>query len=302
MGVERGAPPEEIKKAYKKLARKYHPDYNPGDASAEENFKNVTAAYEEITSGRADSPQFSQQDTDFADSIINDIFSQFNFGRQSGFVSVQPVTITVKELCLGCRKTARIRSDGTCSSCSGIGAAPGDYVDCAACRGTGKSTFRQGFVTVSMGNCGTCRGVGRTINKKCSACSGRGQQLSEQDIEIDIPPGANGGNMHIAIGISRVAVPIQLIRDENFSVEGPNIRSKLVISLEQALFGCKIQVETVLGTKTVNIDPLGFGSAELRLRGLGMQTRQPGDHLLDVKVKMPEEAVRKKMKEALDEQ
>ena len=300
--MERGAPPEEIKKAYKKLARKYHPDYNPGDSAAEESFKQVTAAYEDITSGRADAPGPSRQDSDFADSIINDIFNQFNFGRQSGFAEVQPIVITVRELCLGCKKTTRVRSEGTCITCSGIGAAPGDYTDCGTCRGTGKATFRQGFVTVSMGNCTSCRGVGRTINKKCTSCAGRGQQITEQDVEVNIPPGANGGNIHVSVGAFRAPVQIQLLQDDVFSVEGNNVRSKINITLEQALFGCKIAVETVLGTKTVNIDPLGFGAAELRLRGLGIQTRQPGDHMLDVKVKMPDEAIRRKIKEALDEQ
>lgn len=295
--------PEDLKKAYKKLALKYHPDRNPGDAAAEEKFKQITAAYESITSGSA-GPTAAERE--FTDDMLNDLFGQFGFGfggrpgRSQAYAEVEPISISVQEYCTGSRQRASIRIDGPCGGCSGIGATLGNYTQCAPCRGTGKATYRQGFVTVSMGNCPACSGAGRSIKRPCDQCAGTGRSAQENRIEVDVPPGASNGIM-VHFGGARIGVPIIIKDDGEFKIEGPNIRSKVSITLEQALFGCKLQVNTALGQKTVSIDPLKFGSAELRLRGLGVQGQAPGDHMLDVRVTMPEDDVRRKIKEALDE-
>ena len=299
LGVSPETSQEEIKKAYKKLALKYHPDRNPGDAAAEDKFKEITAAYESITNGTA-GRSYGQP----TDDMLNDIFSQFGFDMRTRqqYASVDPIMLSVQEYATGADKTTRIRIDGSCRDCSGVGAAQGDYNDCGVCRGTGKATFRQGFVTVSMGNCSACRGVGRTIVRPCSKCSGSGRSMSDDTVEVRVPPGAGGGQLVVNFLGNRIGIPVGVVADPDLTVDGRNIRSKITISLHQALFGCKMQVETALGTKTVSIDPLKYGHAELRLRGLGVQGSNPGDHVLDVRVEMPDEATRKKVKEALDEQ
>lgn len=235
--------------------------------------------------------------------MLNDIFNQFGFNPRAPqqYAEMEPVGLTVKEYALGAEKKARIRVAGPCKTCSGIGAGPGGYVDCASCRGTGQVTFRQGFVTVSMGNCSACSGVGRTITQSCGTCSGAGRTTSDSIIDVIIPPGAGGGNIYVSFMGRRLGVPMFIQPDQDFTIDGLNIRSKVMLTLQQALFGCKIPIETVSGTKTVSIEPLKLGHAELRLRGLGVQGAKPGDHILDVRVTMPDEETRKKMKEALDE-
>jgi molecular chaperone DnaJ len=298
LGVSPETPQDEIKKAYKKLALKYHPDRNPGDEAAEEKFKEITAAYEATTKGTSNYGHGAS-----TEDMLNDIFNQFGFNPRAPqqYAEMEPVGLTVKEYALGAEKKARIRVAGPCKTCSGIGAGPGGYVDCASCRGTGQVTFRQGFVTVSMGNCSACSGVGRTITQSCGTCSGAGRTTSDSIIDVIIPPGAGGGNIYVSFMGRRLGVPMFIQPDQDFTIDGLNIRSKVMLTLQQALFGCKIPIETVSGTKTVSIEPLKLGHAELRLRGLGVQGAKPGDHILDVRVTMPDEETRKKMKEALDE-
>lgn len=302
LGVNPDTPPEEIKKAYKKLALKYHPDRNPGNAEAEEEFKRITSAYESITSGTA-GPTAAERE--FTDDMLNDIFGQFGFGhrqpRSTTYADIDSIKLSVREYCTGAKKRTRIKIDGPCNGCSGIGATVGNYAHCQQCRGTGKNTFRQGYITVSMGDCKACGGAGRTIKSACLTCSGSGRSSAENFIDIDIPPGACNG-IAVNYGGMRLGIPIEIIADPELMIEGPNIRSKINITLPQALFGCKIQVQTALGEKTVSIDPLKFGTAELRLRGLGVQGQHAGDHMIDVRVTMPDDDVRKKIKEALDEQ
>lgn len=303
LGVNPGTPQEEIKKAYKKLALKYHPDRNPGNSEAEEKFKSITAAYEAINSGNAGP---TAAESEFTNDMLNDLFGQFGFGfgqrpsRQQSYADVEPISITVQEYCTGSRQKTRIKIDGPCSACSGVGATVGNYIQCAPCRGTGKATYRQGFVTVSMGNCPVCSGAGRSIKKACDQCAGTGRSSQDNSIEVDIPPGISNGVM-VNFGGARIGIPINIKNNTDLLIEGNNVRSKVTINLEQALFGCKLQVQTALGIKTVAIDPLKFGAAELRLRGLGVQGPNPGDHMLDVKVMMPEEDVKRKIKEALNE-
>ena len=304
LGVSPGTPPEEIKKAYKKLALKYHPDRNPGDAEAEEQFKQITAAYESINSGTA-GPTASERE--FTDDMLNDIFSQFGFGfnggrqRNASYAEVDPIRLSVSEYCVGSRQRVRLKIDGPCTPCSGVGAAAGNYAHCSQCRGSGQATFRQGFVTVSMGSCQACRGAGKNIKVACEHCAGSGRAAQESFLDIEVPPGAGGG-VTVNYGGARLGIPVEVSKDDDLQIEGMNIRSRINISLSQALFGCKLQVKTALGSKTVSIDPLKYGSAELRLRGLGVQGAHPGDHMLDVRVTMPEDDIRRKIKEALDEQ
>lgn len=224
LGVARGADAEEIKKAYRKLALKYHPDRNEGSAESEERFKEVTEAYEVLRDPekRATYDRFGEQGLkrgagggagfggfDFSDAIevfmrdfggfgaFEEVFGQRRGGRRSRAQKGQTLRvrlpITLLEVAQGVTKRIRVAVLDQCGKCSGSGAEPGSQPTvCTGCEGTGeqrqvqRSVFGQ-FVTV--GPCQQCGGEGRVIDKPCSACRGDGRVRSERDLEVEVPPG-----------------------------------------------------------------------------------------------------------------
>ncbi|GAB5389769.1 MAG: molecular chaperone DnaJ [Alphaproteobacteria bacterium] len=230
LGVEKGASADEIKKSYRKLAMKYHPDRNPDDAQAEAKFKQVGEAYEVLKDDqkRAAYDQFGSAafdgtggfgggggggagagfdgfGRDFAD-VFDEMFGDFMGGGGGGTGRRQGqgrqargqdmrfnMEITLEEAFRGAQKTITVPGSEACSSCRGSGAAGGAAPEtCHSCNGVGRVRVQQGFFTIER-TCPTCSGTGKVIKEKCGPCSGKGRVRKEKSLQVNIPAGVEDG-------------------------------------------------------------------------------------------------------------
>ena len=221
LGLNKGASDDEIKKAYRQNAKKYHPDLHPGDKAAEEKFKEVNEAYEVLSDKekKARYDQFGHAGVDpnygagaggyggnpFNGGIdIDDIFSSFfgGFGGNRGRSANRPqrgsdvnaaVTITFEEAAKGCKKSVTYNSVSSCDECHGTGAAAGSQPKtCSACGGSGRVTINQTTpfgVMQTQRSCDACHGTGKIIDNPCRKCSGSGRQRKSRTVDISIPAG-----------------------------------------------------------------------------------------------------------------
>lgn len=231
LGVDKNASADDIKKAYRKLAKQYHPDLNKDNPEAAEKFKSINEAYEVLsdetkrknydTYGSADGPSFNgfggntSGFGDFSDfggfsGGFEDIFNMFTggFGGQRTSSANAPlngsdirvkVTLTFVEAALGCKKVFNVSRDETCSHCSGTGAKNGtDYTTCKECGGSGQVRYTQDTILgrmVTQGTCKSCGGTGKSIKNKCEHCGGLGHKMNNVDIEVNIPAGVDDGEV-----------------------------------------------------------------------------------------------------------
>lgn len=227
LGIQKGAGKDEIKKAYRKLARKFHPDLNPGNAEAEKKFKEINEAYE-ILSDDAKKKKYDQfgwaafeqggpgpggfqggfggfEGFDFGRGGVGgfeDIFSSFFGGGMGGTTQAGPrqgqdmemvMDISLDEAVEGVVRPVTYRRDAPCSSCNGTGAERGQVTTCNVCGGSGKVQSSQGFFR-QVQVCPTCHGEGRTASKPCSACRGAGSVPGTESIKVKIPAGVDSGS------------------------------------------------------------------------------------------------------------
>ena len=229
LGVSKGASDDEIKKAYRKLAKKYHPDVNPGDQAAEAKFKEVNEAYSILSDKekRARYDQFGHAGVDpnygaggpgggfgfdMGDTDLGDIFGSFfggGFGGFGGSSSARRngpqkgeslranLTITFEEAAFGCEKEINLNRSEECEACHGSGCEPGTTAEtCPDCRGTGVVRVQQrtgGFAFSSTAACARCRGTGKIIHSPCKACSGSGSVKKSKRVTVSIPAGIDDG-------------------------------------------------------------------------------------------------------------
>jgi len=307
LGVDRGASADEIKKAYRKLAMKYHPDRNQGDKDAERKFKEVSEAYEALKDPekRAAYDRFGHAafeqggpgpggfdfnfTTSFADAF-EDLFGEFMGGghRRSGPQGAMRgsdlrynMEITLEEAFRGKRAKLRVPSMVICGDCGGTGAAEGARPEaCPTCRGIGKIRTQQGFFTVER-TCPACQGAGRVIKNPCRTCRGSGRVQREKTLSVNIPPGVEDGTRIRLAGEGeaglRGAPPGDLyifltIKPHRvFQRDGLNIHCRVPIPMVTAALGGTIEVPTIDGGRArVNIPPGTQTGHQFRLKGKGM--------------------------------
>lgn len=310
LGVSRTASDQEIKKAYRRLALKFHPDRNPGDHAAEERFKEAAEAYAVLADGdkRARYDRFGHAGVsgatgpgaagfdpsifaEFSDIFggLGDIFgfgdvfggARRRTGPQRGADLRYDMEISFEQAAMGAETTVQVPRRETCESCRGSGAAPGTSPStCPQCRGTGQLRYQQGFFTVAR-TCGTCRGTGRVISKPCAACHGVGGVERKRKLTVKIPAGiASGQRLRLhgegeagALGgpPGDLYVVIHVPEHPLFKRDGNDLYCELPVSFPVLAIGGEIQVPVVDGgTERLKI-PEGTQSGTLfRLRHKGM--------------------------------
>ncbi len=286
LGLKKGASDDEIKKAYRQLAKKYHPDLNPGDAEAEKNFKEVNEAYSVLS----DADKKSKYDAyghaafeqggfgggsgfggfggmDFGD--VGDIFSSF-FGGGSARRSNGPVqggdrearvTLTFEEAARGCKKDINFNRVEKCSKCDGTGAAPGtSKKTCSKCGGTGSIRVQQRTpfgVMQSTRTCPDCGGTGKIIEKPCPDCNGSGQNVKRKSLEVSVPAGIDDGQEIVLRGQGDAGknggpngdlyITVSVKKHAFFERDGADIYCDVPVDYAEAVLGATIKVPTLDG-------------------------------------------------------
>lgn len=310
LGLQKGASEADIKKAYRQMAKKYHPDLNPGDKTAEEKFKEVGEAYEVLSDSekRARYDQFGHAgvdpnygaggagsyNVDFGD--LGDIFSSFFGGGFGGGRSNpnaprrgadirQSVMLSFEEAAKGCRKEVSYKRVETCNECGGTGAKPGTSPKtCPDCNGTGYVRVNQRTpfgVIQSQHACEKCRGTGKIIEQKCSKCSGMGKVRVTSTKTVDFPAGVDEGQQVRVTGAGDqgsnggstgdLFVEVGIRPHPIFERDGYDVHMEQPISYGQAVLGADIEVPTLDGNVKIKI-PAGTQPGDInRMQGKGIQ-------------------------------
>lgn len=324
--VEKGATGDEIKRAYRKLAKKYHPDLNPNDSEAEKNFKEVNAAYEVLSDDnkRARYDRFGHEGVNgqggaggfggFGD-IFEDIFDIFGggFGGQSQYKRTGPqrgsdlrynLTIEFEEAIFGVEKEIKIRRTESCSTCQGTGAKAGTHKEtCSRCHGSGQVRYSQqspfGQI-VRTATCDQCGGTGEVIKEKCPSCYGSGTEVKEKKLKVKVPAGVNDDSIISIRGEGEgglrggpsgdLYIYISVKEDELFVREGNNIFLNIPISFTEAALGAEIEVPTLEGSEKYNIPEGTQTGTQFRMKGKGvphLRSSGRGDLYFTVDIQVP---------------
>ncbi|MFM8624171.1 MAG: molecular chaperone DnaJ [Betaproteobacteria bacterium] len=326
LGVPRNASDEDIKKAYRKLAMKYHPDRNQGEAAkaAEEKFKEAKEAYEVLSDGskRAAYDQYGHAGVDpnmrgpaagaegfggFAEAF-GDIFGDvFGGGRRGGGRQVfrgndisYAMEVSLEEAAAGKDAQIRIPSWDDCRTCSGSGAKPGTkVVSCTTCNGAGVVQMRQGFFSVQQ-TCPQCRGTGKLIAEPCVACHGVGKLKAHKTLEVKIPAGIDSGMRIRSSGNGEpgtnggpagdLYIEIRIKKHDIFERDGDDLHCVVPISFPRAALGGEIEVPTLSGKAAIDIPEGTQAGKQFRLRGKGIKgirSSYPGDLYCHIAVETP---------------
>ena len=331
LGVARTASESEIKSAYRKLAVRYHPDKNPGDAEAEEKFKEAAEAYSVLSDAeqRARYDRFGHAGVSSGaagagwgaagfggiEDILGDLFGFGDVfggargGRRSaaqrGSDLRYDLEMTLEEAAQGMTAQLRIPRLETCEQCAGSGAAPGTQPEaCQTCAGAGQVRYQQGFFSVAR-TCGHCRGTGRVIKTPCDSCRGSGRVEREKSMEVKIPAGVETGSRLRIAGEGEsgaqggpagdLYVVIHVKEHEQFERQGSNLYASVPVTFAQAALGAEITVPTLDGQQQLKI-PAGTQTGTVfRLKGNGMPVlggRGRGDLFVSVTLVTPKTLTR----------
>ncbi len=323
LGVPSDAVAKDITKAYRKLARENHPDAKPGDAAAEERFKEISAAYDvlsdeekrrEYDEVRRMGPMGGMGNMRFTvggeAGSFEDIFRMFSGGRQrgGGASGVNPrrgadletqLLLDFTDAALGVTTTVHLTSDDRCQTCSGSGARPGSKVEsCSACGGRGQVDDNQGFFSFSS-PCNKCAGRGTVVKDPCGVCRGTGVEKRAREVKVRVPAGvANGQRIRLAGkgapgrngGPSGdLFIVCHVGSHDIFSRDGDNIAVRVPITFTEAVIGADIDVPLLVGgAVTLRVKPGTQSGARYRVKGRGIETaRHTGDLIVTVDVIVP---------------
>lgn len=308
LGVARDVNAAELKKAYRKLALKYHPDRNDGDPEAEEMFKQVSEAYAVLSDGekRARYDRFGHAGlgaagvsdfgdlggfTDLFNDLFGDIFGGARAGRrrgrgQRGADLRYNLDIDLENVLEGTEVSIKIPKMRACEPCSGSGAREGSAPQtCGRCRGAGQIVFQQGFFRINR-PCDSCGGSGRVIADPCPTCRGAGRVEGQQQISVKVPAGVHDGARLRLVGEGEAGISggppgdlyvvIGIREHPLFERDGTELLCEVPVPFVRAALGGEIEVPTLEGKVTMQI-PEGTQSGKvLRLRGKGLPPLQPG--------------------------
>ena len=327
LGVDKGAATDDIKKAYRKLAMKYHPDRNPGDKDAETKFKEAAEADEVLSDeqkkGRYDQHGFagvegmghagqgfnSMEDiyAQFGDvfgggSIFDQLFTQGGGGgrgeRNQGASLKLGLEISFRDAVKGCTRTIDLKRNETCKTCDGSGAKKGTKPKtCTTCGGAGAVRQGQGFFVVQTA-CPTCHGNGKVIADPCTGCHGQGAIPEKVSIKVRIPAGIEDGSRLRVSGEGEpgrsngprgdLYVYVQVKADAFFERSDDNLVCKVPVTYAQATLGAEIEIPTLEGTAKLKVPSGTQPNDVLRMRGLGVSDgRRAGDQLVVVQISIP---------------
>lgn len=337
LNVEKNASDEEIKRAYRTLAKKYHPDLNPNNDEAEHIFKEVSNAYEVLSDStkRSNYDRYGHAGVNgqsggagfggFGD-IFEDIFDIFGGGFSGSTRRTGPergadlrynLNIEFKEAVFGVEKEIQIRRTENCSTCDGSGAEPGTSKStCGNCNGRGQVQYAQQtpfgqFVRTET--CDVCNGLGEIIEEKCHTCNGSGKEIKNKTIKVKVPAGVDNDSV-ISIrgegeGGNRGGPPGDLYiylsykEDEVFKRQGNNIYLDIPITFTEASLGAEIEIPTLEGTKEYSIPEGTQNGTDFKLKNLGVPYLRGGGRgnlIFTVNVQVPTELTDKQKQMLLD--
>lgn len=309
LGLQKGASDEEIKKAYRKLAKKYHPDLNPGDKTAEEKMKEVNAAYEILSDPekKARYDQFGHAGVDpsygggggqysgFEDFDLGSIFDSFFGGGMGGGQTRRSgprkgesirasVTLTFEEAAFGCQKQITVNRVETCPDCGGSGAKAGTSAEtCPDCHGTGQIKTTQRTILGMMSTsspCSRCRGTGKIIKDPCPSCRGAGSLRKQRMITVQIPAGIDHGQTTSVRGEGNagqnggpagdIFVTVNVTPHEIFKRRGQDVMVELPVTFVQAALGAELEAPSIDGKISYNMPEGTQPDTVFRIRGKGI--------------------------------
>jgi len=323
LGINKGASEKELKKAYRRMAMKYHPDRNPGDEQAEAQFKEINEAFEVLSDAqkRQAYDQFGHAGVDpnsgmggaggfgnFGD-MFGDIFGDIFSGAQGGGYRQSSrrgadlrynIELDLKEVVQGVTKTITVPSSDPCDVCNGSGAKKGTKpIVCQTCQGQGQVRIQQGFFAVQQ-TCPACHGVGEIIKERCSSCHGEGRKRTSKSLSVKIPAGIDTGDRIRLTGEGEMSLSggpsgdlyVQVnVRDHPiFQRDGKHLYCDIPVSFVDAALGSELEVPTLDGRVKLKIPSETQTGKMFRLRGKGVTSTRgggAGDLICKVSIETP---------------
>jgi molecular chaperone DnaJ len=308
LGVKKTASQDEIKRAFRTLAMKYHPDRNPEDVEAERRFREVAEAYEVLgdpeTRNKYDrmgpffkpngGPPTPDELQDFVSDALSGLFGR-KAGNRPGEDLKYTLALTLEEVATGIERDVVVARQCRCTRCKGLGADPdGGRQDCESCGGSGKSATRRWL----RQSCARCDGMGFVTTKKCDKCEGEGRHGSEETLKVKVPAGvatgqklklrAKGNDGYGDGQPGDLYVVVNVADHDLFRRRGADLLCELPVNFVEAATGADIKVPTLEGVATVRVPPGTASGQVLRLSGRGLARKKGrGDLHLQVVIEVP---------------